>query len=980
MKVNNVAPTITAGNIVLKNHTGAGNLTLTVEEGEQTGFYAEIIVSDDNSCENSVGGDEITDALIHAYRSGIGQANCDDDGEDNANNCYANAEQGTSGSCVQDTGINTCTGSADPTVGWKCTFPMQYHVDPTVAATQYPGDNWLVSVKAQDDPPESEWSTLVETNTGRELDIFLAYDVDSGGGSTTIAYGSLDPGETSADQTNTVEATGNVGLDITLYGTNMTSGGSSIAVAWQRYAPNDIIWNNRVALLVSPGAEFELNVKKTTVTATPASADIHWKLKIPPAQTAGIYSGTDTIAGKTSEPAQWSWDYRKKLTINQDSAQSSTLDNFPLLVKIASSDTNFWSHIRNDGYDVLFVDADDSTFLDFHFEKFDHTNDDMVAWVEVPEIAAYGTTDYIYLYYGNSDADTDPQDEEGTYDDDTHFKMVQHLEETSKTGGTHNDHLDSTSNDNDGEAEMEEAHMDATGEKNGADDFDGTDDRVDCGNDLGLSSTALTVEAWVKYDSWGVKTKSRAYVSDWNTWSEGSQKGFLLRTYEDVKLAQFNVGDGTNYHTVHYWTDLNLGEWYYIVGVFQANTTFKIYVNGAESSGTAPSQYVAETATPVYIGYSAINTGWFDGILDEVRISNTPRSTQWIKASYLNQKESSTYITYGWWNDSWDYRKELTINQDSAQSSTLDNFPLLVEIASFDTDFWSHVRTDGYDVRFIDGDDSTELDFHFEKFDHSTDDMIAWVEVPEIAAYDGTGYPIYLYYGNSGADTDPQDEEGTYDTDTHFKMVQHLEETSKTGGTYNDHLDSTSNNNDGEAEMEEAHMDATGRIDGADDFDGTDDKISFSNGNPIGTAENGFTVEAWIYETSGSSKQITYLETIQLRDSIFYTRVDGNWQGLSFSQPSLNQWHHIIGTFNGTHMKVYIDGQFIDEKYVAGDIENASNFRIGGRSNNNLEQFNGIIDEVRISDTARPLQWIKASCLNQKEHSTYISYGPEESP
>jgi hypothetical protein len=280
MKVNNVAPTITAGNIVLKNHTGAGNLTLTVEEGEQ----------------------EIVDAVIHAYRSSIGQANCDEAGNANNNYCYFNAHTGTSGSCVQDTGINTCTGSTDPTVGWKCTFPMQYHVDPTVATTQYPDDTWKVSVKAQDDAPESEWSTLVETNTGRELDIFLAYKVDND--NATIAYGSLDPDGTSADQTNTVEATGNVGLDTNLSGTNMTSGGNTIVVGQQKYATSDLGGWTGVALTGTP-SELELNVAKTTTTGTPASADIHWRLKIPAAQTAGVYSGTDTIAGITGEAAQW---------------------------------------------------------------------------------------------------------------------------------------------------------------------------------------------------------------------------------------------------------------------------------------------------------------------------------------------------------------------------------------------------------------------------------------------------------------------------------------------------------------------------------------------------------------------------------------------------------------------------------------------------------------------------------------------------
>lgn len=37
----------------------------------------------------------------------------------------------------------------------------------------------------------------------------------------------------------------------------------------------------------------------------------------------------------------------------------------------------------------------------------------------------------------------------------------------------------------------------------------------------------------------------------------------------------------------------------------------------------------------------------FDGMIDEVRVSNTPRSADWIKASYLSQKQNGTFATFG---------------------------------------------------------------------------------------------------------------------------------------------------------------------------------------------------------------------------------------------------------------------------------------------------------------------------------------------
>ena len=299
LTVSNIAPTITAATIDLQDTDAAGSLTLLNEEAETESFKVVFTVVDNNSCENLSAGNEIASALIHVYRSGVTQASCDGDDVDNANNCYQNAQTTDAQGCTQ---TGSCGGTTDTDIEWTCEFGLQYHADPTVADTEYPDDNWLVSVKATDD--NSSASSLTEDTTGNELDTFAMYDVDNG--SASIAYGNpLAPEATSADQTNTVEATGNVGLDTTLYGANMTSNGYTIAVGQQHYNTADIAWASMTALLVESGAELELNVGKTTTTETPASADIHWKLKIPADQESATYSGTNTIVGIVGESAGW---------------------------------------------------------------------------------------------------------------------------------------------------------------------------------------------------------------------------------------------------------------------------------------------------------------------------------------------------------------------------------------------------------------------------------------------------------------------------------------------------------------------------------------------------------------------------------------------------------------------------------------------------------------------------------------------------
>ena len=60
-----------------------------------------------------------------------------------------------------------------------------------------------------------------------------------------------------------------------------------------------------------------------------------------------------------------------------------------------------------------------------------------------------------------------------------------------------------------------------------------------------------------------------------------------------------------------------------------------------------------------------------------------------------------------WWNSDWSNRKKLIFN-NSGQSETLENFPVLVNLSSSNFDY-SKAMTDGSDLRFIDADNTTAI-------------------------------------------------------------------------------------------------------------------------------------------------------------------------------------------------------------------------------------------------------------------------------
>lgn len=315
--VNNVTPTISAASVSLLDTDGAGNLTLTGIATQTPNFSVQFTVTDQNSCQTASSTNEIIFGSNSVYRSGITQANCSKSQNYNANNCYPYGAATTSiaWNLTCTASSTSCLGTSDSDVIWTCTFPLWYVTDATDVGSQFAAQNWLASVQAADN--NFATSSLVEGTTGNEMTQFLAYTVST----TTIAYGGLQPGNdtgtvgnTALDRTD-VLAAGNVGLDETLYGTDMCPGfpaacsgnaTSTIFVANQHYATSSIAFGAATALLVNPGATFLTHIPKSTATSTQSFVTTHWGIAVPGTITlSGDYLGQNTIIGITSNSSFW---------------------------------------------------------------------------------------------------------------------------------------------------------------------------------------------------------------------------------------------------------------------------------------------------------------------------------------------------------------------------------------------------------------------------------------------------------------------------------------------------------------------------------------------------------------------------------------------------------------------------------------------------------------------------------------------------
>jgi predicted RNA-binding Zn-ribbon protein involved in translation (DUF1610 family) len=686
---------------------------------------------------------------------------------------------------------------------------------------------------------------------------------------------------------------------------------------------------------------------------------------------------TDPAGG----PYNDDWSYRKKITIDSDKVPGD-LEDFPVLITFTDSDLA--SDAQDDGDDILFIACDGETKLDHEIEHFNGSSGELVSWVRIPFLSSSEDT-VLYMYYGNSKA-ADQSNPTGVWD--INYSAIWHLNESGD--GTQDEFPDSTQYDNHGQGGSSTPSYVPTrvgGKIAGGQNFDGIDDHINCGYDtsLDIGGTQITLEAWINFS--GYDPSNYLGIMSHDGWSEG----YRLVIRDNGNPLFFHLPEDA------FWLgssqDTPTDSWVHVAGIYDGSKMM-IYINGEKDSNEQIKTNSIETcANEFWIGHGDNVVGetysfpW-NGLLDEIRISNGARSADWIATEYNNQNDTSSFL-YGGSEEinpaSWSYRKPITINS-SKVNSDLSDFPVLINIT--DSDLSSKAQSDGYDIVFTSSNNRIKLDHEIENYASGTGELVTWVRIPSLSS--STDTVIYMYYGNNDISSPTHNPTGVWDIN--FTMVQHLNESSGI------HYDSTSNNNDGSPQGG-ITQDITGKIDGADDFDGDADYIDVSTSSSLNIT-TGITIEAWVkpdgldhtyndlsvvskYDNSDRAYQLGFDDDAgEADDWDFRLSSDGtssDGQIHVSNAVDSNQWQYMTGTWDGTNVRLYKNGAEIGiaVPFLGPIYLSAADVWIGHGTY--YESMDGWIDEVRISNKARSEDWINASYINQNSTSSFLYAGNEES-
>ncbi len=337
----------------------------------------------------------------------------------------------------------------------------------------------------------------------------------------------------------------------------------------------------------------------------------------------------------------------------------------------------------------------------------------------------------------------------------------------------------------------------------------------------------------------------------------------------------------------------------------------------------------------------------------------------------------------------YDYKKIITIQESEIPgSNALVDFPVLLQFTDADLATTSNggyvVHSSGYDIRAALA-DGTLLDQELEHYDPSTGEIVLWVRYPSLSAT--TDSEIHLYFGNSSVSSDPSSS-NTWSSE--YNGVYHFDgNTDDATGVYDASRNGTSTANNA-------------LIGKGEDFDGNNDFLTI-NEDAI-PSDGGWTISMWVrFNSGGADRQYMFDMRIGNGNDEFSLRYDDDDEEIRWrymdedwnrsrseieedAELDDGQWYHMvaIGEWRGRTQELYIDGQRIgnDNSRASASPSRPRPFIIGADQSNgsssNIQvrnEFDGIMDEVRILNTQLSAAWIETEYNNQSDPGSFFSVG-----
>ena len=316
--------------------------------------------------------------------------------------------------------------------------------------------------------------------------------------------------------------------------------------------------------------------------------------------------------------------------------------------------------------------------------------------------------------------------------------------------------------------------------------------------------------------------------------------------------------------------------------------------------------------------------------------------------------------------DDWKHTGTVTIlttpeGANLTAGSRVEQFPLLVTLHKDFFDF-SQAQPHGEDLRLFTA-DGTPLPYQIDEWSPAQGQAKIWVRVPAIEG--NQRQPLTLKWGNPSAQAESSGK-AVFQESNGYVSVWHMGETAV------DEVGTLESQDTGTQDTE-GMIGRARRFPGGKGIFGGDTITTYPSGSSSHSTEAWFRAQApnntiigWGNEGGGRGSKVR----MQFR-SPPHVHIDSDFSDVNGNSTlPLDQWIHVVHTYNTQDGKLYINGQLDGAAGPLLDIKTPMRLWLGGWYDN--YDFKGELDEVRISNVARSPAWIQLEYANQKPAQTLV--------
>jgi hypothetical protein len=487
-----------------------------------------------------------------------------------------------------------------------------------------------------------------------------------------------------------------------------------------------------------------------------------------------------------------------------------------------------------------------------------------------------------------------------------------------------------------------------TGKSGGALNLDGSNDTLYIGNSASLNtiSTGLTFAAWVYRNTTQSGFVAVATREVGTTYYEHFYLGFENGNY------RWFVNTTGGYSSVTLGGASPTAQWVHVVGTYDGSNV-SLYVNGALQfstlhSGTFPSDTTGITIGASHNGSSHTPEEAFNGKVDDVNIYAYALTAQQVQQLYQATAGSGSGDTT---------LPTVTLSAPT-NGATVSGSAVTVSATASDNVGVAGVQfqVDGVNLGAEDTSSPYSTTWNTTSAGNGSHTLTA---IARDTANNTKSSSLTVTVSNAAASA--------------TGLLVHLALDEGVGTTA---TDSSGNGNSGA--LQNGPTWTTGKSGSALNFDGVNDTLYIGNWGGLTSITSGLTVAAWVYRNTTQSGFVSvasrevgsgYYEHFYLGfengNYRWFVNTSGGYSSTALGGASpTGQWVHVVGTYDGSTVKLYANGvQQFSAAHSGTFANDTTAITIGAAYNDSShaagEAFNGKVDDVNIYSYALTAQQVQ---------------------